>query len=104
MFEKKKNMTITSITFFDGFVAKTSDNNCRGLFWWFCYEEGDDNNVITHFYGGGVVKKAMAMAMNCHHLLSLFIFLLLWSFWSSSLKLKINNEMVVFFNVENWNG
>jgi hypothetical protein len=35
------------------------------------------------------VKKAMAT-------LSLFIFLLFWSFWSSSLKLKINNEMVVF--------
>jgi hypothetical protein len=24
-------------------------------------------------------------------------FLFLWSFWSSSLKLTINNEMVVFF-------
>jgi hypothetical protein len=77
VFEKKKNMTTISITFFDGFVAKTGDNKCHSLFLWFCYEKGDGNNVITYFYGGGVVKKAMAMAMNCHRLLSLFIFLLL---------------------------
>jgi hypothetical protein len=41
MFEKKKNTTTTSITFFDGFVAKTKDSNFHNLFWWFCYEEGD---------------------------------------------------------------
>jgi hypothetical protein len=29
-------------------------------------------------------------------LLSFFIFLFLWSFWSSSLELTINNDMVVF--------
>ncbi len=35
----------------------------------------------------------------------LSFFFLLWSFWSSSLKLIINNEMVVFFfNVEGCNG
>jgi hypothetical protein len=44
--------------------------------------------------------KAMATSYHCF---SLFFFLL-WSFWSSSLKLKINNEMVVLFNVEGWNG
>jgi hypothetical protein len=33
-----------------------------------------------------------------------FFLLVLWSFWSSSLKLKINNEMVVFFYVESSNG
>jgi hypothetical protein len=27
---------------------------------WFYYEKGDGNNVVTFFYGGGVVKKAMA--------------------------------------------
>jgi hypothetical protein len=36
------------------------------------------------------------MATSCRRLLSFFLFLLLWSFWSSSLKLRINNEMVVF--------
>jgi hypothetical protein len=87
----------TSITFFDGFATRQNDNNCHSLFRWFYCEEGDDNNI----YGGGVVKKAMA---TCHCLLSFFLFLLLWSFWSSSLKLKINNEMVVFFNVESCNG
>jgi hypothetical protein len=35
------------------------------------------------------VKKAMAA--NYHYL-----FFLLWSFWSNSLELTINNEMVIF--------
>ncbi len=34
----------------------------------------------------------------------LSFFLLIWSFWSRSLELTINNEMVVFFNVEGCNG
>jgi len=39
------------------------------------------------------VKKVMVVSS---HLLSFFLFLLLWSFWSNSLELTINNEMVVF--------
>ncbi len=39
------------------------------------------------------MKKVMVVN---DHLFSFFLFLLLWSFWSSSLKLTINNEMVVF--------
>jgi hypothetical protein len=51
------------------------------------------------FYGGGVMKKAMAVG---GLLFSFFLFL--WSFWSSSLQLIINNEIIVFFNVEGCNG
>jgi hypothetical protein len=40
------------------------------------------------------VKKAMVASY--HRLLSFFLFLIFWSFWYSSLKLIINNEMVVF--------
>jgi hypothetical protein len=58
-----------SITFFDGFVAKNGDLH---LFSWFCYKEGDGSNVVTFFYGGGVVKKTMAI--NC------FFFLFFLSF------------------------
>jgi hypothetical protein len=39
---------------------------------------------------------------NC--LFSFFLFLLIWFFWFSSLELTINNEMVVFCNVEGCNG
>jgi hypothetical protein len=87
----------TSVTFFEGFVAKKGNFNYCRLFQWFCYEEGDDNNVITFFYGSGVMKKAMAVGYR--RLLPFFLFLLLWSFWSSSLELTINNEMVFFLNV-----
>jgi len=75
-------------------MQKKNNNNCHSLFWWFCCKKGDGNNVITYFYGGVVVKKVMVTS---------FHRLFLWPFWSSSLKLNINNEMVVFFNVENWN-
>jgi hypothetical protein len=78
---------ITSITFFDGFVAKKWQ---LAPFWWFCCEKGDDNNVITFLYGGGVMKKVMA---SCD-------FIFLWLFWFSSLELTINNEMVVFLMLE----
>ncbi len=87
---KKKKM-IASVTF-DGFVAKNGDGNFCCLFQWFCYKEGDGNNVVAFFYGGGVVKKAMATG----NLLFLFLFSF-WSFWSSSLEFTINNEMVIFF-------
>jgi len=49
-----------SVTFFDGFVVKNNDGNYHHLFRLFCYEKGDNSNVIAFFYGGGVVKKAMA--------------------------------------------
>jgi len=49
--------------------------------------------TIVTFFGGFVMKKVTVVM--------LFYF---WSFWSSSLKLKINNEMVVFLNVESCNG
>jgi hypothetical protein len=93
MFEKKKKTMTTSNTFFDGFAAKKGDGNYRNLFQWFCDKEGDSNNVIAFFYGdsGGVVKKVMATTF-----FLFFIFLFIWSFWSSSLNLRINNEMVVF--------
>jgi hypothetical protein len=42
------------------------------------------------FFGGFVGKKVMAKVV------AFFLFLLLWSFWSSSLELIINNEMGVF--------
>jgi hypothetical protein len=48
------------------------------------------------------VKKAMVAS--CYHLLSFFLFLLLWSFCSNSLELVINNETMVFLNVEGSNG
>jgi hypothetical protein len=86
----------TFATFFDGFVAKKGDSNCHSLFRWFCSEEGEDNNVVNFFYGGGVMKKQLAII--------LFYFFLLWSFWSNSLKLIINIEMVGFFNFEGYNG
>jgi hypothetical protein len=53
---EKKKKTITSITFFNGFVAQKWHHV---PFLGFCYE-GDHNNVITFLYGGGVVEKAMA--------------------------------------------
>jgi hypothetical protein len=74
-------------------------NDYHHLFQCFCYEEGDGNNVVTFFYGGGVVKKVMAIG--CHRF---FFFFFLWSFCFSSLELTINNEMVVFLNVEGCNG
>ncbi len=58
--EKEKKMTATSVTFFDGFVAKKGDGNYRHFFWWFCYEKGDGSNVVAFFYGGGGMKKVMA--------------------------------------------
>ncbi len=45
------------------------------------------------------MKKVMVVN---NFLLSFFLFL--WSFWSSSLELTINNQMVVFFYVEGCNG
>jgi hypothetical protein len=87
---KKKKTTTTFITFFNGFAAEKCNGNYCWLFQWFCYKESDDNNVIAFFYGDGVVKKAMATS--CRHL----FFLLLWSFWSNSLELTINNEMMGF--------
>jgi hypothetical protein len=44
------------------------------------------------------VKKATATNYRCF-----FSFFFIWSLWSSSLELKVNNEMVVFFNVDNYN-
>jgi len=67
---------------------------------WFWCEKGKDNNVITFLYGGGVVEKVMAGG---NFFLSFFLFFL-WCFWFGSLELTINNEMVVLFFVEGWNG
>ncbi len=93
---KKKKKTITSITFFDGFVAKNGNSNYHRLFQWIYCEEGDTSNVVAFFYGGGVLKKTMVTNNR--------LFFLFWSFWSSSLEFIINNEMVVFFYVEGCNG
>jgi hypothetical protein len=76
---------IAFVTFFDGFIVKNGDCNYYHFFRWFCCEKGG---------GGGVMKKVMAIGD----------FFFLWSFWFSSLGLTINNEMVVFFNVEGCNG
>jgi hypothetical protein len=65
-------MIAAYVTFFDGYVTKKSDDNCRHLFMWFCCEKGDDSNVGTFFYGGGLVKKVMAASF--HHLLFFFFF------------------------------
>ncbi len=65
---------------------------------WFCCEECDNNNVVTFLYGDGVVEKAMAGG----DFFPLFFFG--WCFWFSSLELKNNNETVVLFSVEGWNG
>ncbi len=103
MFEKKEKTIIASVTFLNGFVTKNNNGNYGSFFQWFYCEKGDGNNVITFFYGsGGAVKKVMAI--NYCHFFILFFFFLLWCFWFSSLKLKINNEMMVFFNVETCNG
>jgi hypothetical protein len=49
------------VTFFDGFIVKNGDCNYYHFFRWFCCEEGDGSNVVAFFYGGGVMKKAMAI-------------------------------------------
>jgi len=70
-------------------------------FFWFCYEEGDGNNVVTFLYGGGVVEKAIFFLV----VFSFFcFFFFLWCFSFSSLELTIDDEMVVLFFVEGWNG
>jgi len=74
-------MTITSITYFNGFVAKIGDDNYRRLFGWFCSEEGDINNVIVFFYGDGVVKKAVAT------------YGFFWSFWFNSLEIFFDQKV-----------
>jgi hypothetical protein len=70
-------------------------------FFWFCYEEGDGNNVVTFLYGGGVVEKVIFFLV-VFSFLCFFFFL--WCFSFSSLELTIDNEMVVLFFVEGWNG
>jgi hypothetical protein len=75
-------------------MAFLQKNGNLRLFGWFCYEEGDGSNV-AFLYGGGVVKKAIKLGG---------FFLFFWSFWFSSLKLTINNETMVFFYVEGYNG
>ncbi len=84
-----KKKTIITITFFNGFAAKNDDNNYHRLFQWFCCEKSDDSNVVTFLYGCGVVKRTMAAR-------DYLLYFFLWSFWSSSLELTINNEMMVF--------
>ncbi len=56
------------------FEKKKIVMRCCFLLWWWCCEEGDGDNLFLPFF-------------------------LLWSFWSSSLELKINNEMVVFLKM-----
>jgi hypothetical protein len=51
LFEKKKT-TITSITFFNGFVAKKGEGNYCHLFRWLYYKEANGKNVVAFFYGG----------------------------------------------------
>jgi long-subunit fatty acid transport protein len=66
-------MTIIIVAFFSGFSAKkvtTTMSSPTSMV------VGDGNKVPSPFY--------------------LFFFFFLWSFWSSLLKLKINNEMVFF--------
>jgi len=70
--KKRKKKTTASVTFFDGFVAKSGNDNYHHLFSWFCYEKGDNSNVIAFIYGGGVVKKVMATG---GRLISFFLFL-----------------------------
>jgi hypothetical protein len=58
--KKKKKTTFVT---FNGFVAKKNgDGNYIHLFWRCCCKEGDNINVVTFFYGGGVVKKVMAIS------------------------------------------
>jgi hypothetical protein len=83
-------------------LQKKATTTTIAFFWWFYYKEGDSSNVVTFFYGSGAMKKIMAAS--CHSLLSFSFFLLFWSFWYSSLELRINNEMVGFFYVESCNG
>jgi hypothetical protein len=94
MFEKKKTTT-NFVIFFDDFVTKKV------------------TIIVILFFGGFVTQKVMAtmllpssmvVVLWRHRLLSFFLFLIIWSFWSSSLELTINNEMVVFCNVESCNG
>jgi hypothetical protein len=79
-------------------MAFLQKNGDLCLFGWFCWEECDGSNV-AFFYGGGVVKKAIEVG---GFFFSFFLFI--WSFWFSSLKLTINNETMVFFYVESYNG
>jgi hypothetical protein len=104
LLQKRKKKTMTaSITFFDGFVTKKSDSNCHHFFRWLFSKEGDATNVqIAFFYGGGVVKNVMVVGQPSPSFS--FSFSSFWSFWFSSLKLAINNEMAIFFNVEGCNG
>jgi hypothetical protein len=70
-------------------MALLQKNGDLRLFWWFCNKKGDGNDVFAFLYGDGNNQ---------------FFVFFLWSVWFSSLELTINNEMVVFFNVEGCNG
>jgi hypothetical protein len=54
--------------------------------------------VAITFFDGFVLKK---MTTKMPSPFSMVV--VLWSFWSNSLELTINNEMVVFWNVEGYN-
>ncbi len=92
VFEIKKKTTTTSITFFDGFVVKKM------------------MAIVITFFGGFATKKVMATMSSPSSMVVVlwkrqwqqavsfffFSFFFLWSFWSNSLELTINNEMVFF--------
>jgi hypothetical protein len=42
-------------------LQKNGNGNYIHLFWRCCCKESDNINVVALFYGGGVVKKVMAI-------------------------------------------
>jgi hypothetical protein len=85
----KKKKTRASVIFLDGFATNKWQH---APFWWFCYKEGDNCNVVAFLYGDG--SKLLLLLLLLFYFLFYFIFR---SLWFSSLKLTINNEMLVFF-------
>ncbi len=105
------------VVFFASGVAKKNGSyyHCFSFWCCFCAKKATIATTITFFCGGVAEKnKKMTIASVTFfngfaakegdgNLPSLFFFFF-WSFWFNSKKLKINNEMVVFFYVEGHNG
>jgi hypothetical protein len=96
----KKAMVVATITFFFGYVAtKKVTSSCRRFFFFSFFARNKAMTVpaITFFFLVLLQRRRRWQLLSlpsslCLKRKSLF----LWSFWSSSLELTINNEMVVF--------
>ncbi len=116
---KDHGKRFSSIFFIWGKKKTTIIVNCNHIFLSCCYWEEGNGNLPSFFSIGVIVKKATAAS----HYLFFFSFIYLWVFCyekgfffslfekkvffscplaakkASSLKLTINNDFVIFFNV-----